>query len=184
MLNNIGSNSQSLPLQVEGFTLVELLVSIAVLAILLALAVPSFQNMIMNNRITAKTDALSAALNYARNIALTQNVNVLACPFSAVNSTACGGNWQSGWIIVSQPASGAAVLFQSNAAGPNDPSVSATATNVTFDTRGLATTQSNFTICDSRGAAFARSVQVLPTGFIQSGATMGVAVWGGGLACP
>lgn len=168
-----------------GFTLVELLIAMTVLTILLALAAPSFRTLIMNNRVLAQTDALASSLNYARNAALTQNVTVRACPYSAANSTTCGTNWQNGWIIVTQPATGTPTLLQAYNTGTNDPVLSATTTNVTFDTRGLAITQTNFTVCDSRGSEFARSVEVLPTGFVQSSSAMGVAVWdGGGLTCP
>ena len=184
-VHHIVLNGRSPPVLKEGFTLIELLISITVLTILLVLTVPSFKDMLMNNRITAHTDALSSALHYARNIALSQNMNVMACPFGAAGSTACGGSWQNGWIIVSQPATGAPVLLQAKNTGPNDPVISATAPSVTFDARGIASTQGNFTICDSRGGAFAQSVQVLPTGFVQSGSTMGIAVWdGNGITCP
>ncbi len=185
-MNDIGSNPALLPhFEAEGFTLIELLVAVTVLTILFVLALPSFQTMILNNRILSQRNALTTSLNYARNTALSQNANVIACPYGGMNSTTCGGNWQSGWIVVSQPVVGAPILLFSNASGPNDPSISSTAATVTFDTRGIATTQSNFKICDQRGGAFAQSVQVLPSGFVQSGSTMGSAVWNGsGLACP
>ncbi len=184
-MNNIASKGRSPPPKVRGFTLIELLISITVLTVLLVLTVPSFKDMLMNNRITAQTDALSSALSYARSTALTQNMNVVACPFSAAGSTACGGNWQNGWIVVSQPATGNPTLLQANSTGANDPVLSATIPSVTFDARGIATTQGNFKICDNRGGAFAQSVQVLPTGFVQSGSTRGSAVWdGSGLTCP
>ena len=168
-----------------GITLIELLVSITVIAILLALTLPSFKNALLNNRLLAEADALTNSLNYARSTALSQTINVIACPANTPGSTTCGTNWQTGWIIVSQPTTGAAVLLQSTFSGTNDPVLSATATSITFDPRGLATTQANFKLCDNRGGAFARSVEVLPTGFVQTGSTMGVAVWNGGaLTCP
>lgn len=184
-MNDIASNNHSLPQQVAGFTLVELMISVAVLTILLVLTIPSFKDMLMNNRITAQTDALTNSLNYARNIALSQNVSVVTCPFNAAGSTACGGSWQNGWIVATQPTTGGPVLMKANTLGANDPTLSSTVTSVTFDSRGIATTQANFKSCDNRGGAFAQSVEVLPTGFVQSGSTMGFAVWdGGALTCP
>lgn len=184
-MNDIASNRHSLPPQVRGFTLIELLISITVLTILLVLTMPSFKDMLMNNRVASQADTLTSALNYARSTALSLNNNVVTCPFGAAGSTTCGGNWQNGWIVVSQPAIGTPVLLQANSTGVNDPVLSATVPSVTFDARGIATTQSNFKICDSRGGAFAQSVQVLPTGFVQSGSTVGSAVWdGSGLTCP
>ena len=175
---------------VEGLTLIELLISITIMAIILVFMVPSFKNTLMNNRVLTQTDALINALSYARNTALSQNINVALCPAGAVGSTTCGISWQNGWIIVSQPAGGP-VLLQANVAGANDPVLSVVpiggvaAINVTFDPLGIATTQANFKSCDSRGASFARSVVVLPTGFIQSSSTMGIAAWdGSALTCP
>ena len=181
----------SLSPKTRGFTLVELLVSITVMAILLVLTLPSFQNSVMNNRISAKIDALANSLSYARNTALSQNIDVSVCPAGTAGSTTCGTSWQNGWIVVSQPTVGPAVLLQATLTGVNDPLLSAVpiggvaASSITFDSRGLATTQANFKACDHRGGAFARSVEVLPTGFIQTGSTMGMAAWdGGALTCP
>ena len=187
----VASNGRHLSSETIGFTLVELLISIAVMAILLILTLPSFKNIIMNNRISAQTDALFNSLSYARNTALSQGINVSVCPANAAGSTTCGANWQNGWIVVSQPTVGPALLLQANFTGVNDPVLSTvsiggvSASIVTFDPRGIATTQANFKSCDNRGGAFARSVEVLPTGFIQSSTTMGTAAWNGGaLACP
>ena len=169
----------------DGFTIIELLISIAVIAILLAITAPSFKNMIMNNRVTSIADGFTSGLGYARNTALTQTMSVMTCPFGGVGSTSCGTTWQNGWSIISQPASGTPALLSANSSGPNDPILSGTTPAVTFDARGIATTAANFTICDSRGGAYAQSIEVLPTGFVVSGANMGVAAWdGGGLVCP
>lgn len=167
----------------DGFTLVELLVTIAIAAIFMSLAAPSFQTMLLNNRMAAQTDELTNTLNFARNTALSQSVSVQVCPLGATNSTTCGTDWGLGWIVVSDP-SGTPVLSQSKRSKTGGPAVSATA-NVTFDARGLSTTQSNFSICDSRGTSFGRSVQVIATGFVQVGDTPGTAVWGlPALSCP
>jgi len=173
-----------------GLSLVELVISLTVLAVLLILTIPSFKDLLMNDRVAALKSEFNNALNYARNSALSRNVTVAVCPFSAVGSAACGGNWQAGFIVVSDPG-GTSTLLLSRQTGPNDPVISSSpvngvsATSVIFDTRGLATTEANFKVCDSRGAAFARSLEVLPTGLVQSGSTVGRAAWdGSALACP
>ncbi|HWX04169.1 GspH/FimT family pseudopilin [Collimonas sp.] len=173
-----------------GFTLIELLITIVIAAILMALAMPSFSSMLMNNRLSAQANAFVNALNYARSNALTQNVNAQVCPLGAAGSVTCGTNWGAGWIVITLPATGTSVLLQSHQVGPRDPVLSAvafngaTASGITFDPRGLATTQSNFKICDSRGASYARSLQVIATGSVQQGPTPGQAIWGGALVCP
>jgi type IV fimbrial biogenesis protein FimT len=168
----------------EGFTLIELMVTIAIAAILLSLAVPSFQAMVMNNRLTAQAGGLNTALNYARNTALSQAVNVVVCPVGALGSTTCGASWGTGWMVVRDPA-GTPTLLQSQLAPSSNAVLSSPATSVVFGPRGLAGTVSSFKVCDSRGAAFARSVQVLATGFVQAGATPGQVAWGStALTCP
>jgi len=85
----------------QGFTLVELVVTLAVAAIVMAAAVPSFQNFIQNNRITAQANELVTALNLARSEAIKRGVPVRVC--TSVNGTGCAaaGGWQQGWIVFS-----------------------------------------------------------------------------------
>jgi type IV fimbrial biogenesis protein FimT len=174
----------------EGFTLIELMMTIAILGILLALAMPSFSAMLMQNRLSAQTNAFINALQFARSTALTTNVGTQVCPLGSAGSATCGASWGAGWIVATAPASGSAVLLQSYEIGPRDPVLSAVAFNgsvaasLAFDPRGLAATQANFKFCDTRGASYARSVQVLLTGFVQAGPTAGQAIWGGALSCP
>jgi type IV fimbrial biogenesis protein FimT len=176
----------------RGFTLIELMVTIAIAAILIAMAVPSFQSMLVNNRMSAATNGLFNALNYARNAALTGNTTVLVCPVGAFGSTACGANWPSGWMAVN---TGVAppLLLQSWTLAANAPALTSPSgtASVTFNSRGITSgNAANFKLCDSRGANYARSLQVMATGLVQvsptggAGLTNGTAVWGGALTCP
>lgn len=169
----------------SAFSLIELLIALVVFSLLVTMALPSFNSLLLNGRLSANMNALVNALNYARSTALNQSVAVKVCPFNALNSTSCGGSWNTGWILATQPAIGAPVLLKSQQIGANDGTLSANVGSVLFDTHGLVTTTGNFTICDSRGGAFARSVEVIATGYIQSGPTPGTAVWNSGaLTCP
>jgi type IV fimbrial biogenesis protein FimT len=174
-----------------GFTLVELLTTMAVAAIIVAYAMPSFATLMQNNRLISQRDSLVGSLRYARSTALSQNVGTQLCPFSASGSTACGTNWAAGWIVVLNPAGGAATtppltLLQSVKTTPGGPAISSptSAAAVSFDPRGLSTNAAQFVVCDSRGSSYAHSVQVFPTGFAEIGSTPGSAVWGGAIACP
>jgi type IV fimbrial biogenesis protein FimT len=103
----------------SGFTLVELMVTIAVLAILLAIGIPAFASLIASNRLTSATNELIASLQTARTEALRRNVRVTVCP-AAPGATACSGDWRDGWIaFVDQtpgnapaPESAADILFR------------------------------------------------------------------------
>jgi type IV fimbrial biogenesis protein FimT len=189
MKNSSGSYQTSYPM--KGITFIELLVTMAVALIILVLAVPYLKEVIMNNRLMSQRDALINTLNYARATALTQNISVQVCPVGATASTTCGNSWQSGWMVVTQPTTGRPVLLQSNRAGANSPILSivpisgVSASSITFDPRGLTTTQANLKICDSRGSAYALSIGVLASGFVQTSAKKGMASWDGGvLTCP
>ena len=82
----------------RGFTLVELMVTITVAAILLVIAVPSFSYMINSNRLTTTANAFIGALNTARMAAIQRNASVQFCSNSATSNTtdtvgtACGTN--------------------------------------------------------------------------------------------
>lgn len=83
----------------RGFTLVEMMVAIAVAAILLVIAVPSFTNAINSNRLKTTANALIGSLKTARIAAVQRNAPVQFCSNSATSNTttdalgtACGTN--------------------------------------------------------------------------------------------
>lgn len=80
-----------------GFTLIELMVTIAVVAILLAIALPSFQGALRSNRVTTATNEMIASLSLARSEAIRNKGGAGVCPSS--NGTACVGNWSDGWLV-------------------------------------------------------------------------------------
>lgn len=60
----------------RGFTLLELMVTVAVLAILLTVGIPGFGDLVRNNRVTAQTNQLITAINIARTEAVKRGRNV------------------------------------------------------------------------------------------------------------
>ena len=82
-----------------GFTLVELIVTLVVAGILMALATPSFFNTLMTSRITTNTNTLVATLSFARSEAVKRGIPVSIC--ASNDGTSCTGatNWQNGWIV-------------------------------------------------------------------------------------
>ena len=72
-----------------GFTLIELMITLVVAAILLVWAVPSFEKFIKKTTLTSETNNWIAVLNYARNAAITRGRRVTVC--RSVNPNACNG---------------------------------------------------------------------------------------------
>ncbi|MBN2871830.1 MAG: GspH/FimT family pseudopilin [Halothiobacillaceae bacterium] len=82
----------------RGFSLVELMVTIAVLAVTLALAIPSFANLTAQNRLAAASNGVQAALMAARQTAISLGRPVSLC--AGDPATGCNGDWPAGqWLV-------------------------------------------------------------------------------------
>ncbi|WP_444914810.1 GspH/FimT family pseudopilin [Microbulbifer sp. TRSA007] len=82
-----------------GFTLIELMTTLVVLAVLVGIAVPSFKDMINNSRSVALAEDLAGALNFARSEAVRRGGRVSIC--ASTNGASCGAadTWNQGWIV-------------------------------------------------------------------------------------
>tara|TARA_R110000787_G_scaffold42536_18_gene104614 strand:+ start:427 stop:1005 length:579 start_codon:yes stop_codon:yes gene_type:complete len=87
--------------RIHAFTLIEMLVTIAIAAILLALAIPSFRESTLNNQRAARVNELVTELNYARTQAVSLRQTVSLCRVANPGTPVCGsGNgWEDGWVI-------------------------------------------------------------------------------------
>jgi type IV fimbrial biogenesis protein FimT len=81
-----------------GFSLLELITTLTVVAILLGLAIPSFRQTLDNNRLIGANNDFVSALNFARSEALKRSSAVSVCASS--NGTGCSGlkTFQAGYI--------------------------------------------------------------------------------------
>ena len=86
----------------NGFTLVELLITIVVISVLLATAVPSFMQFIKNNRVTGQANSLVVSTQMARNEAVKRGAGTTLCAANA-DMDGCSGStdWSTGWIVFS-----------------------------------------------------------------------------------
>jgi type IV fimbrial biogenesis protein FimT len=83
----------------KGFTLIELMVTVAVVAILIAIASPSYRFLVLNNRMAAQSNEMLSALQLARAEAVNRGTRVSVC--KSANGTACTTalTWAQGWIV-------------------------------------------------------------------------------------
>jgi type IV fimbrial biogenesis protein FimT len=80
-----------------GFTLIELIVTMVVAAILAMVAVPRFKDMIVNNRATAQANNFLTALTLARSEAVKRRETIRV---TAVDSSAANNEWGPGWQVI------------------------------------------------------------------------------------
>ncbi|WCM94471.1 GspH/FimT family pseudopilin [Acidovorax sp. NCPPB 2350] len=145
-----------------GFTLIELMVTLVIAAILLTLAAPSFLQFQRNSQLTSATNSLVGALNAARAEAMKRGKNAFVVPVSNGNAA----NWVDGWVVfvdidrsqAYEPANDFTVLVQP--AVPNFIAISGTGSTavnpayVMFDSSGYPRMKdasfANFTLNLSR----------------------------------
>jgi type IV fimbrial biogenesis protein FimT len=82
-----------------GVTLTELIVVLAISAILLGLAIPGFTSLIHSSRLSAATSDLLVSLHLARSEAIKRNARTVACISADGSTCAAGGGWHQGWLI-------------------------------------------------------------------------------------
>lgn len=84
-----------------GFGLIELMITIAIVAILTAIALPSYQQSIKSNRVTTDANDFISAVNIARNEAISKGRPVSVC--ASANGTSCdsviAADWSNGWMV-------------------------------------------------------------------------------------
>lgn len=80
-----------------GFTMIELMITIVIAAILLAVGVPSYRAVLQNSRASAVASDFTSAINLARSEAVRRGLGTQLCP--SINGTTCGGSWADGWIV-------------------------------------------------------------------------------------
>jgi type IV fimbrial biogenesis protein FimT len=145
-----------------GFTLIELMVTIAIAAILLGVAIPSFTATIASSRLTTNANELVTALNLARSEAVKRGVSVSVREvdnFSSTNSGAAAAasyHWEKGWDVFTDVDSdgnfeAGDVLIKTYA--PLKSSYTLRGNNfsnfIRFTSSGQSNTNGSFVICDN-----------------------------------
>lgn len=136
-----------------GFTLVELVVTLAILAILISLAMPDFSETVRQWRRDSATRALTSSLQLARSEAIKSARKVMLCPSTTGTSCGTGTEWRNGWIVF----------------------VDDGTTDQAFDAgeRILQVTSSQSGVASLTSSANVEFLQFLPNGLMAAGSTSG-----------
>lgn len=164
----------------KGMTIIELLVTLIVLAIVAAFAAPSFQQLIANNRMASEVNTVSGMIGFARSEASNQPGSMVSlCPSTDGASCSGTGNWEEGWVAFrDSDADGAADAGEAVLRVGGDLADGMTlrargfssASSIRFDGEGMPRgaaadpAAGTLIVCDSRGASEARAVVVAVSG--------------------
>jgi type IV fimbrial biogenesis protein FimT len=164
----------------RGFTLVELIVTLVVASVLLAVAIPGFSSMIKNNRLATSANALVTAANIARSEAIKRGVRVTVCKSADGATCTTSNDWEQGWIVFTDQNNDASVstgetLIRVHEALPGEVTMQG-AGNVANYLSFVGTGQSQLidgnvqsgtiSLCDDRSGAFGRDLAMSATGRI------------------
>jgi type IV fimbrial biogenesis protein FimT len=134
----------------QGFTLLELLITIALVGILGMMAVPSFQNLMQDTYQRTAVNDLNNMLNMARDQAINRKTITSICIANA-NNNGCatsGTDWSNGYmVIIENPAE----ILSIQEAARGSQIISAETNRIRFNTNGTVINPTNFKFCDDRG---------------------------------
>lgn len=158
----------------SGFTLIELIVTLAVAAIVLSVGVPSFRGVIMDNRLVSQSNQFVTSVKMARSAAVRFQRPATVCSSAnfdaAVPTCSADNDWSDGWIVWVDKDRDAVTDANEiiSVFGPiHDASTlsSGTASSFTFDARGFAMTGGgDLTLCDNRTSETGRIIKVNSVG--------------------
>jgi type IV fimbrial biogenesis protein FimT len=146
----------------SGFTLIELVVTVALIAIIATVAVPSFSGLVSDSRLTAVTNNLNATLRLARSEAIKRNRTLTLCGLKQ-----CGNDWSTGWQLVTDKTNG--TVIQQQAARDDGVTITSSAT-VTFNSFGRPAGASNYCVTLSADGK-SQVLSVAPSGSIAAGSS-------------
>lgn len=160
----------------NGVTLIELMVTIAIAAILLAVVAPNMQPFLINSKLSSISTEFISTINLARSEAARLGVNVTICRRDGTSCTTSGdGNWNNGWIVwADKDADGsmdsdeklriAETLPDGYSLYGADPASSATLRhNIAYGRSGTATEAAIFAICHESDETQAKAVSITLT---------------------
>jgi type IV fimbrial biogenesis protein FimT len=154
----------------HGFSLYELLITMAIVAVVLSLGVPSFAAMLADQRLRTEVDALFHAVHLARKESVFRRRAVTLCPIQGDAVCLPGTDWSAGWMMfVNLDRDSPATLDQGepvlklHISGENA-EVTANRQSFSFRTTVLRATNGTLIFCDQANRAEPRALVVSYTG--------------------
>ncbi len=154
----------------RGFTLIELVIVLAILSILFHLAAPTFQYIGANSRMATQMNTMVTSFNYARSEAIKRHHNMVICP-NDDGSCARQPHWHNGWLIFidenfsRELEPGEEVIYVEAAKKNIKITSSRYRKRVVFRSKGYSYgSNASFIFCDQRGSVNARAVVLSNTG--------------------
>jgi len=162
----------------EGFTLLEILTSLAVTSILLTAAVPAMQDFIIRNRMSTEVNTFVASLYLARSEAVKRLQNVVLCASTTLSDCSGSNDWESGWIVFvdndkNGGVSSGETILQRNSALPNRFKIIGNQNSFAYDPTGqlyklgLSLPNGNNKFCDTGNIANTRAVYISNEGRVR-----------------
>lgn len=147
----------------RGFTLIEMMIVVSILAAIAAYGIPQFNDMIRNSRISSQTNALQGLVQLARSEATTNRVNTIVCA-STDQATCDTNNWEVG-VIVFRDADGngsaaANELVRTMPAAASTNTIRSAGGIIRFLTDGTLGAAQLLIVCDERGSDSSRQVRI------------------------
>ncbi|VAW76324.1 hypothetical protein MNBD_GAMMA14-840 [hydrothermal vent metagenome] len=157
----------------NGFTLIELMVTLAIAATLVTIGVPNLQNFVMNNRLITHANDFIGAIQLARSEAIKRQRNTELCistTFASSPPTCTGGqDWTAGWIVWADNdrdtnISADEIIQVHEAFAGNASLTSAVKSQFRYNSIGLVDAAGTLTLCDSRTGEQGRQITISNAG--------------------
>ena len=150
-----------------GFTLIELIVATAIAVVLLAVAVPSFQDASVASKVSDNANRLAASASVARGEAIKRNGPVVLCMSDNGGGCVTAGGWEQGWMVFHDANrnaafdAGEAVIATEGPAPAGYRITEGSGTSLlTFQPTSIGTTMASWSICRAQPSVHAQQRQV------------------------
>ena len=145
----------------RGFTLIELMVTVSIVATLTLVAAPSFNDAFLSNKLASYANNFVASAQLARSEAIKRNATVTLCRSADAATCATSGGWQQGWIVKS-----GTTVIQQQAALSSDYLLTGNVYSVAFQASGAGATSATLKLCRATPSPGAqdRDIKISATG--------------------